>query len=118
MGDNANDKESKNENFEEKVKNEIERTKGSNESEKAKKARKPFEWTDKRLEAFKKMREGLVTKNEISKELKAEKKKSEKDEIKKRIRDLMNTSSSSKMANAKVENVLITPPTILLANGS
>ena len=62
-------------------------------NEKAKKERKPFEWTDKRLEAFKKMREGLETKNVIAKELKAEKKKSEKDEIKKRIREIMSSSS-------------------------
>ena len=100
MGDNASEKESKNENFEERVKNEIEKLKRPEDPEKPKKSRKPFEWTDKRLEAFKKMREGLVTKNEITKELKAEKKKSEKDEIKKRIRDLMNQTSSSK----KVEN--------------
>lgn len=92
----AKEKESKNESFEEKVKNEIASQRLLESSEKTKKSRKPFEWTDKRLEAFKKMREGLVTKNEISKELKAEKKKSEKDEIKKRIRDLMNNSSSMK----------------------
>lgn len=61
----------------------------------SKKDRKPFAWTEKRLEAFKKMREGLDTKNEIAKEIKAEKKKSEKDEIKKRIREIMSSSKST-----------------------
>ncbi len=100
MGDNASEKESNNEIFEEKVKNEIASKSLLESGEKAKKSRKPFEWTDKRLEAFKKMREGLETKNVIAKELKAEKKKSEKDEIKKRIRELMNTPSLSKKVSS------------------
>lgn len=96
MEDNASEKIGKNEKIEEKGNNEISTLSLLESSEKAKKTRKPFEWTEKRLEAFKKMREGLETKNVIAKELKAEKKKSEKDEIKKRIRDLMNNSASSK----------------------
>lgn len=61
-----------------------------------KKARKKFEWTPKRLEAFNKMREGLETKNEIAKKLKEEKSKSEKDAIKKRVREIMNMSAAAK----------------------
>jgi len=59
-------------------------------STKAKKDRKPFEWTDKRKAAFDKMRAGLELKNEIALKLKAEKQKSEKEEIKKRVREIMN----------------------------
>ena len=61
-----------------------------------KKPRKKFEWTPKRLEAFNKMREGLETKNEIAKKLKEEKSKSEKDAIKKRVREIMNMSAAAK----------------------
>lgn len=57
---------------------------------KAKKDRKPFEWTEKRKMAFDKMRAGLELKNEIALKLKAEKQKSEKEEIKKRVREIMN----------------------------
>ena len=66
------------------------------ESKEEKKPRKKFEWTPKRLEAFNKMREGLETKNEIAKKLKEEKSKSEKDAIKKRVREIMNLSSAAK----------------------
>jgi hypothetical protein len=54
-----------------------------------KKPRKEFVWTEKRLEAFNKMREGLATKVEISKQLKEEKKIQEKEEIKKRVKAIM-----------------------------
>jgi len=57
---------------------------------KPKKERKPFAWTEKRKEAFEKMRAGLELKNEIALKLKHEKQKSEKDEIKKRVREIMN----------------------------
>jgi len=57
---------------------------------KAKKDRKPFQWTEKRKEAFEKMRAGLELKNEIALKLKQEKQKSEKEEIKKRVREIMN----------------------------
>lgn len=60
------------------------------ESKKSKKDRKPFQWTEKRKEAFDKMRAGLELKNEIALKLKQEKQKSEKDEIKKRVRAIMN----------------------------
>ena len=105
MGDNASEKDASIESLVERVKNELEAKSAPDSSEKPKKVRKAFEWTDKRLEAFKKMREGLVTKNEITKELKAEKKKSEKDEIKKRIRDLMSHSSASKKVASASANV-------------
>ena len=68
-----------------------------NSVEKAsKKQRKPFEWSEKRLEAFKKMREGLEMKNQITKKLKEEKSKSEKEEIKRRVREIMNYSQVAK----------------------
>ena len=68
----------------------------STPAQEEKKARKKFEWTPKRLEAFNKMREGLETKNEIAKKLKEEKSKSEKDAIKKRVREIMNMSAAAK----------------------
>lgn len=73
------------------------------ETKPAKKPRKPFEWTEKRLEAFKKMREGLVAKNEITKKIQEEKSKSEKEEIKKRVREIMNLSKVSKEVEKEQE---------------
>lgn len=71
-------------------------------SAKAKKDRKPFEWTEKRKAAFDKMRAGLELKNEIALKLKAEKQKTEKEEIKKRVREIMNGQlSKDKGASAE-----------------
>ena len=75
--------------------NEMEQKETSIDSKKRKKDRKPFQWTEKRKEAFDKMRAGLELKNEIALKLKQEKQKSEKDEIKKRVRDIMNGHSKS-----------------------
>lgn len=62
----------------------------------AKKARKPYEWTEKRAEAFQKMRDGLALKVEVAHQLKKEKKESEKKDIKERIAKIMNTAKKSK----------------------
>jgi len=51
--------------------------------------RKEFEWTPKRKEAFDKMRKGLEDKVLITKQIKEEKKKSEKEAIKSRVREIM-----------------------------
>jgi nucleolin len=67
--------------------------KGEEVELKGKKERKPYEWTPKRLEAFNKMREGLVTKVEITKKIKQEQKDKEKEEIKKRVRAIMHKTS-------------------------
>ncbi len=81
--------------------NELPAVSTSSATKEEKKARKKFEWTPKRLEAFNKMREGLETKNEIAKKLKEEKSKTEKDAIKKRVREIMNmTAAAKEMQNA------------------
>ena len=59
------------------------------------KKKKPYVWTAKRKEAFEKMRQSLEEKNELTKQLKKEKEKAEKEEIKKRVRAIM---SSTKMS--------------------
>ena len=51
--------------------------------------RKEFEWTPKRKEAFDKMRKGLEDKVMITKQIREEKKKSEKEAIKSRVREIM-----------------------------
>jgi hypothetical protein len=66
-----------------------------------KKERKPFEWTPKRKEAFDKMREGLQNKVEITKQIKLEKKLSEKEAIKQRVRAIMEQNSASSSAEIK-----------------
>lgn len=76
----------------------------TSESVKPKKERKPFEWTAKRKEAFEKMRAGLELKNEIALKLKAEKQKSEKEEIKKRVRAIMNGKKAKDEASSESES--------------
>jgi hypothetical protein len=66
-----------------------------------KKVRKPFEWTPKRKEAFDKMREGLQNKVEITKQLKLEKKLSEKEAIKQRVKAIMEQNSIASSAETK-----------------
>ena len=66
----------------------------SEEKTVAKKERKPFEWTPKRKEAFDKMREGLQNKVEITKQIKLEKKLSEKEAIKQRVKAIMEQNST------------------------
>jgi hypothetical protein len=58
---------------------------------KPKKARKPYEWTAKRKEAFDKMRKGLEEKVSLTKRIKDEKKRSEKDAIKAKVKEIMNS---------------------------
>lgn len=53
------------------------------------KPRKQFEWTPKRQEAFDKMRKGLEEKVTLTKQLKEEKKKTEKELIKSKVREIM-----------------------------
>jgi hypothetical protein len=75
------------------------------------KKKKPYVWTAKRKEAFERMRQSLEEKNELTKQLKKEKEKAEKDEIKKRVRDIMKStkmpskdeSASSSSEEEKVE---------------
>ena len=57
------------------------------------KAKKPYEWTEKRKEAFEKMRSGLAMKVEVTKQMKKEKRDSEKKDIKERIQKIMSTSN-------------------------
>lgn len=57
---------------------------------KEKKQKKPYEWTPKRKEAFDKMRKGLEDKITITKKLKEEKRKAEKEAIKAQVRKIMN----------------------------
>ena len=54
-----------------------------------KKTKRDYEWTPKRKEAFEKMREGLSKKVELTKQVKAEKKQAEKDDLKRRVREIM-----------------------------
>lgn len=74
----------------EKIQNDLGSPLSAETEKKPKKNRKPFEWTEKRKEAFDKMRAGLELKNEIALKLKLEKQKKEKEEIKKRVREIMN----------------------------
>jgi hypothetical protein len=70
----------------------------------SKKSKKEFKWTPKRLEAFEKMRAGLETKNELTKKLKEEKSKKEKDDLKKRVREIMSFTSAAKdLKNTKMD---------------
>lgn len=56
-----------------------------------KKSRKPYEWTAKRKEAFDKMRKGLEEKVSLTKRIKDEKKRLEKDAIKAKVKEIMNS---------------------------
>ena len=69
---------------------------------KAKKARKPYEWTEKRATAFQKMRDGLAMKVQVAQELKKEKKDAEKKDIKDRIAKIMNAGKRAK--SSKVDS--------------
>lgn len=60
------------------------------------KKKKPYVWTQKRKEAFEKMRQSLEEKNELTKQLKKEKEMAEKEEIKKRVRAIMKSSKMEK----------------------
>lgn len=53
------------------------------------KPRKKYEWTEKRKEAFDKMRKGLEEKVLITKQLKEHKRKSEKEAIKAKVKEIM-----------------------------
>lgn len=68
----------------------------SSESNSApKKERKKYEWTPKRQEAFAKMREGLDAKVQLTKQIKQEKKLAEKEELKRRVREIMQQGGKS-----------------------
>jgi hypothetical protein len=68
------------------------------------KKRKEFKWTEKRLEGFNKMRKALEEKNIITKQLKAEKAKSEKDEIKRRVKAIMQKQQEGAEEQVGVES--------------
>lgn len=57
----------------------------------SKKSRKAYEWTPKRKEAFDKMRKGLEEKVSLTKRIKDEKKRAEKDAIKAKVKEIMNS---------------------------
>lgn len=57
----------------------------------SKKPRKEYEWTPKRKEAFEKMRKGLEEKVNLTKRLKEEKRRAEKDAIKAKVKEIMNS---------------------------
>lgn len=61
----------------------------------SKKPRKPYEWTEKRKQAFDKMRKGLEEKVMLTKRIKDEKKRSEKDAIKAKVKEIMNSKKGS-----------------------
>lgn len=61
------------------------------------KKRKEYVWTEKRVEAFNKMRKGLAEKTEITKQLKEQKKREEKEAIKQKVKEIM----SGKTTNPK-----------------
>ena len=63
----------------------------SEKSSAPKKARKQYEWTPKRKEAFDKMRKGLEEKVSLTKRIKDEKKRAEKDAIKAKVKEIMNS---------------------------
>lgn len=67
----------------------------------SKKDRKKYEWTPKRKEAFAKMREGLETKVQLTKQIKQEKKLAEKEELKRRIREIMQKGGKSESSKPK-----------------
>jgi len=87
--------------LEEKPKNDSVVASPSPAENKPKKSRKPYEWTEKRKEAFDKMRKGLEEKVELTKRLKEEKRKSEKEAIKAQVREIM--ASKKKSINPKGE---------------
>lgn len=62
------------------------------------KTKKPYEWTEKRKEAFDKMRSGLAMKVEVTKQMKKEKRESEKKDIKERIQKIMSTGNKKQKA--------------------
>lgn len=66
---------------------------------KPKKPRKEYQWTEKRKEAFDKMRKGLEEKISLTKQIKEEKRKAEKEAIKAQVREIM---ASKKKAPAPV----------------
>ncbi len=68
------------------------------------KKRKEFKWTEKRLEGFNKMRKALEEKNIITKQLKAEKAKSEKDEIKRRVKAIMQKQQDDAAVSVGVDS--------------
>jgi hypothetical protein len=59
------------------------------------KTKKPYKWTPAREKAFERMRQSLSEKNELTKKIKKEKQKAEKDEIKRRVHEIMSTSKKS-----------------------
>jgi len=69
-----------------------------------KKPRKEFVWTEKRLDAFGKMREGLATKVEITKQIKEEKKVKEKEEIKRRVKEIMEQTTLSSSSSRAISS--------------
>lgn len=73
----------------------------------SKKDRKKYEWTPKRKEAFAKMREGLETKVQLTKQIKQEKKLAEKEELKRRIREIMHQGGKSESSKSKQKSKMI-----------
>lgn len=64
---------------------------GSDSSTNPKKPRKEYEWTPKRKEAFEKMRKGLEEKVSLTKRIKDEKRRAEKEAIKAKVKEIMNS---------------------------
>ena len=69
-----------------------------------KKTKRDYEWTEKRKEAFEKMREGLSKKVELTKLAKAEKKQAEKDDLKRRVREIMQRGGKIENENSNEVN--------------
>lgn len=67
----------------------------SDSSTKSKKPRKEYEWTPKRKEAFEKMRKGLEEKVQITKRIRDEKKRAEKEAIKAKVKEIMSSKKGS-----------------------
>jgi hypothetical protein len=63
----------------------------SDSSTGSKKPRKEYEWTPKRKEAFEKMRKGLEEKVSLTKRIKEEKRRAEKEAIKAKVKEIMNS---------------------------
>ena len=58
------------------------------------KKKKKYEWTEKRVEAFQKMRKGLEEKTLITKQIKEQKKKEEKEAIRQKVKEIMSGKST------------------------
>jgi hypothetical protein len=91
----------KNESSSVETNSEFEKQSKESETSSSQKNRKKYEWTPKRKEAFAKMREGLETKVQLTKQIKQEKKLAEKEELKRRIREIMHQGGKSESSKSK-----------------